>query len=60
MVKEAVMEHRKKELAQDGVEIWPARPKVTGEMKTAKLEEEERFCSDLQAAGCQGDSRLAW
>jgi hypothetical protein len=60
LVKDAVMEHRRKELAQDGVEIWPASQKVAGEMKTAKLAEEERFCSELEAAACQGDPRLAW
>lgn len=59
-VKEAVMEHRNKELAQGGFEIWPATPHVAGEMDTDKLHEEERFCSELEAAACKGDPRLAW
>lgn len=55
-----VMEHRRKEEEQGGEEIWPAVPKVTGEMRTGKLAEEERFCSQLEAASCMARSELAW
>lgn len=54
------MKHRQKELAQGGVEIWPATPRIVGEMDTSKLEEEERFCSELEAAACKNNSELAW
>ncbi|GKZ71353.1 hypothetical protein AnigIFM50267_007393 [Aspergillus niger] len=59
-VKTMVMEHRRKEEEQGGEEIWPAVPKVTGEMRTGKLAEEERFCSQLEAASCMARSELAW
>lgn len=54
-----VMEHRKQEEKQGGQEIWPALPKFTGVM-TAKLAEEEQFCSKLEAASCVSRSELAW
>ena len=59
-VKTMVMEYRRKEEEQGGEEIWPAVPKVTGEMRTGKLAEEERFCSQLEAASCMARSELAW
>lgn len=59
-VKTMVMEHRRKEEAQGGEEIWPAVPKMTGEMRTGKLAEEERFCSQLEAASCMARPELAW
>jgi hypothetical protein len=59
-VRDAVMKHRHEELAQGGVEIWPATPKVTGEMNTAKLHEEQLFCSQLEVEGCRSDDQLAW
>lgn len=58
-VKSQVMAHRRKELAQDGVEIWPATPRVNGEVP-GKLREEERFCSELEAAACRSNAQLAW
>lgn len=54
------MTHRQKELAQGGVEIWPATPKLFGEMKTGKLSEEEAFCSELEKASCGARQELAW
>ncbi|TDZ68470.1 Carnitine monooxygenase oxygenase subunit [Colletotrichum trifolii] len=59
-VREEVMQHRKKELGQGGREIWPATPKLYGEMKTGKLSEEEAFCSELDKASCGGRQELAW
>ncbi|KAE8381805.1 hypothetical protein BDV26DRAFT_278429 [Aspergillus bertholletiae] len=50
-VKEMLMEHRKKEEQQGGREIWPALPKLSEQM-TEKLADEERFCSQLEAATC--------
>jgi hypothetical protein len=58
-VKEMLMEHRKKEEQQGGQEIWPALPRFT-EMMTEKLQEEERFCSQLEAASCMSRPELAW
>lgn len=54
------MEHRSKEERQGGMEIWPATPKIVGQMKTGKLEEEEAFCSKLEAESCVARSELAW
>lgn len=54
------MEHRQKEEKQDGREIWPAVPSITGEMRTGKLSEEESFCSKLEMAGCMSKEELAW
>ncbi|PYH89577.1 ISP domain-containing protein [Aspergillus ellipticus CBS 707.79] len=59
-LRKIVMEHRQQEEAQGGAEIWPAHPKVTGEMRTGKLAEEERFCSQLEAASCMAKPELAW
>lgn len=59
-VRRHVMGHRDKEDRQDGREIWPAAPKIDGEMKTSKLEEEEQFCSRLEAASCTANAELAW
>ncbi|PYH42520.1 aromatic ring-hydroxylating oxygenase subunit alpha [Aspergillus saccharolyticus JOP 1030-1] len=58
-LKEMVMEHRQKEEAQGGREIWPALPPMTGDMKTDRLAEEERFCSQLEAS-CMSRPELAW
>ncbi|KAF2812094.1 ISP domain-containing protein [Mytilinidion resinicola] len=55
-----LMSHRKTE-EKDGLkEIWPAMPRLVGEMKTDKLEEEEMFCSQLEASSCASKSELAW
>lgn len=54
------MNHRKKEEQQGGREIWPATPKVVGEMNTAKLDEEEMFCSKLEKDSCSANAELAW
>ncbi|EFX04861.1 rieske family domain containing protein [Grosmannia clavigera kw1407] len=61
-VRTQVMAHRAKEEKQDGRPIWPATPKIAGEMKTDKLDEEERFCAGLEAAGgcAASKSELAW
>ncbi|KAF7556719.1 hypothetical protein G7Z17_g1216 [Cylindrodendrum hubeiense] len=59
-VREQVMSHRKKEMQQGGREIWPATPKIVGEMKTGKLSEEEMFCSELEASSCRAKEELAW
>ncbi|THY86816.1 Rieske 2Fe-2S family protein [Aureobasidium pullulans] len=49
-VREMVMEHRKREEAQGGKEIWPAVPKGSN---SSKEDEEEDFVSKLdEAAGC--------
>lgn len=58
-VRADVMAHRARE-EKAGHEIWPAQQKVCGEMKTAKLLEEESFCSKLEAEACQGNAQLAW
>ncbi|KAF7596965.1 hypothetical protein BBP40_011331 [Aspergillus hancockii] len=58
-VRQMVMDHWKREEQQGGRQVWPAVPKVTGEMKTDKLEEEERFCSQLEAASCMARPELA-
>jgi len=52
------MSRRKKEMAQGGKELWPAKPKVIGEMRTGKLKEEEDFCSQLEL--CTATSELLW
>lgn len=52
-----VMEHRQREEKQSGVEIWPATPKVES---SENLEEEQRFCSELDAASCMSKAELAW
>ncbi|KPM41055.1 hypothetical protein AK830_g5506 [Neonectria ditissima] len=59
-VREEVMNHRKMEMQQGGQEIWPATPKIVGEMKTGKLSEEEMFCSELEASSCRAKEELAW
>ncbi|KUI66276.1 Choline monooxygenase, chloroplastic [Cytospora mali] len=60
-VRRDVMGHRKKEEEQGGQDIWPAVPKATGEMKTRKLDEEEAFCSKLEAESCMGlKPELVW
>lgn len=59
-VREEVMKHREKELAQGGREIWPATPNLYGEMNTGKLSEEEAFCSELEKAACGARQELAW
>jgi phenylpropionate dioxygenase-like ring-hydroxylating dioxygenase large terminal subunit len=59
-VRDEVMKHREKELKNGGTEIWPATPKVSGEMETNKLSEEEAFCSELEKAACAGKAELAW
>lgn len=60
-VRRDVMGHRKKEEAQGGHEIWPAVPKIIGEMNTGKLGEEEAFCSKLESESCLGSRpELAW
>ncbi|KAE8138508.1 hypothetical protein BDV38DRAFT_292117 [Aspergillus pseudotamarii] len=58
-VKEVLMAHRKKEEQQGGREIWPALPKLSGQM-TEKLAGEERFCSQLEAATCLNRPELTW
>jgi hypothetical protein len=52
-----VMEHRQKEEKQGGSEIWPAAP-ITA--STSKFDEEESFCSKLDAASCTSRPELAW
>jgi len=52
------MSHRMKEMAQGGKELWPAKSKVIGEMRTGKLTEEEDFCSQLES--CTATSELWW
>ncbi|KAM6511404.1 Choline monooxygenase, chloroplastic [Fusarium falciforme] len=59
-VREEVMEHRRKEVAQNGQQIWPAMPKVVGDMMTSKLQEEEMLCSELERESCAARSELAW
>lgn len=55
------MGHRVKEELNHGQEIWPAIPKVEGEMNTGKLQEEEAFCSKLESETCLGrKSELVW
>lgn len=54
------MDHRKKEQEQGGQQIWPAIPKLVGEMKSDKLDEEEAFCSQLEAEGCVANPELVW
>lgn len=54
------MGHRKIELEQGGKEIWPAVPKLSGEMVSDKLTEEELFCSQLESAQCMSKPELAW
>jgi len=53
------MDHRKKE-QQNGKAIWPATPTISGQMKTDKLDEEEMFCSKLDAEGCVAPTELSW
>lgn len=60
-VKRDVIGHREKEEAQGGHGIWPAVPKIVGEMNTGKLGEEETFCLKLEAESCLGSRpELAW
>lgn len=58
-VREMVMEHRKREEAQGGKEIWPAVPKGSN---SSKEDEEEDFVSKLdEAAGCMSSRvDLTW
>ena len=59
-VRRHVMEHRAlEEDTNDGREIWPAVPKISGQMKTDKLEEEEEFCAKLEA-DCPARPELSW
>ncbi|GAB1206261.1 hypothetical protein APSETT445_004946 [Aspergillus pseudonomiae] len=58
-VREMLMEHRKKEDQQGGHEIWPALPKQP-ESWTEKQADEERFCSQLEAAACTNQAELTW
>lgn len=59
-VRRHVMEHRAlEEDNNNGREIWPAVPKVSGQMKTEKLEEEEEFCARLEA-DCPARPELSW
>lgn len=56
-----VMGHRKEEEARSGQEIWPAVPKLAGEMDTGKLREEELFCSKLESESCLGQRpEMVW
>jgi hypothetical protein len=57
-VREEVIGWRERE-KKEGKEIWPASPKVSGEMDTEKLGEEEAFCSELEMASC-GKKELEW
>ncbi|KAH8664607.1 Rieske [2Fe-2S] iron-sulfur domain-containing protein [Xylariales sp. PMI_506] len=59
-IKREVMAHRKKEEEAGGVEIWPARQRVVGDMRTGKLSEEEAFCSKLDQESCLSNQGLAW
>lgn len=54
------MGHRKLEVEQGGKEIWPAVPKLSGEMASDKLAEEAMFCSQLEADKCMSKPELAW
>ncbi|KAB8264820.1 hypothetical protein BDV32DRAFT_134746 [Aspergillus pseudonomiae] len=58
-VREMLKEHRKKEDQQGGHEIWPALPKQP-ESWTEKQADEERFCSQLEAAACTNQAELTW
>ncbi|KAF2148164.1 Rieske 2Fe-2S family protein [Myriangium duriaei CBS 260.36] len=60
LIKQELMEHRTREEAQGGREIWPATPKVVGDMDTVKLTEEESFCSRLKVSVCTASRGLAW
>ena len=50
--------HRSKE-EKSGHEIWPAVP-LLASSSDGKLLEEERFCSQLDAASCMSKPELAW
>lgn len=54
------MEHRSREEKQGGIEIWPATAKITGQMRTDKLDEEQAFCSQLEAESCLARPELVW
>ncbi|KAJ5085571.1 hypothetical protein N7532_010342 [Penicillium argentinense] len=58
-VKRMVMEHRAKEEQSGRKEIWPALPQLRSTM-TEKLIEEEKFCSQLEAASCMSRPDFAW
>lgn len=58
LVKKEVMEHRKKEENQGGVEIWPATPKLAGSMQSCSAE--EMFCSKLDMESCSASRELDW
>ncbi|KAE9965179.1 hypothetical protein EG328_009917 [Venturia inaequalis] len=60
IVRDDVMGHRKLEVEQGGKEIWPAIPKISGEMGTDRLAEEELFCSQLETDKCMSKPELAW
>ncbi|KAE9963091.1 hypothetical protein BLS_009693 [Venturia inaequalis] len=59
IVRDDVMGHRKLEVEQGGKEIWPAIPKISGEMGTDRLAEEELFCSQLETDKCMSKPELA-
>lgn len=59
-VRTQVMEHRRKEENQGGRQLWPASPKPVAGANTAKHDEDEEFCSQLEAAGCMAKPELAW
>ncbi|TID12935.1 ISP domain-containing protein [Venturia nashicola] len=60
LVRDDVMGHRKLEVEQGRKEIWPAVPKLSGEMASDRLTEEELFCSQLEADNCMSKPELAW
>lgn len=53
MVRELVFDHRKRE-EEVGRDIWPAVPQYDS---TDKLQEEIRFCEELE---CSGAGSLEW
>ncbi|CAO2654820.1 Nn.00g115530.m01.CDS01 [Neocucurbitaria sp. VM-36] len=61
MVKQELMEHRRKEVANGGQEMWPATPILSGQIDTKRLHEEEKFCSELEASMCSSQrAELVW
>lgn len=56
LVKEAVMGHRKEEVAVGGEEIWPARQKLRLDWEG---NDAVRFCQGLEACGAER-KELAW
>ncbi|KAM5349666.1 hypothetical protein ACJ41O_006171 [Fusarium nematophilum] len=59
-VRQEVMEHRKREVAQGGQHIWPATPKVARDAMSGKLQEEEMLCSELKRESCMAGPELSW